>query len=83
MIDTDMSAAAHAVISAAADLPALENRLEALEARVKQVESYLGHIHPVVLDTSFKEYPKAVGAEVAYSVAEEAELLRSQKKTAA
>jgi len=67
---------AQAVIDTAKELPA---RFAALEARVKQLESFLGHIHPHEADTGFKEYPKQVGDFVAWSKEEETKLLAEAK----
>ena len=75
----DVSAAAQAVMEAAKDFPELEARVASLEARMKQVESFLGHIHPAEPAQAFQEYPKAVGSEVAYNAAEEAKLRAAQR----
>lgn len=55
--------------------PSLEEKHAALEARVKQLESFLGHIHPGVPVQGFLEYPKQVGSEVAWSKEDEERLL--------
>ena len=70
---------AQAVIDAAKGASEHGKRLDSLEARVKQLESFLGHIHPREADVSFKEYPKQVGDEVAFSKAEEDALLAKAK----
>ncbi len=56
----------------------MEKRLASLEARVKQLESFLGHTHAGEAEEGgFQEYPKAVGDKVAHSAEEEAELRAS------
>ncbi len=55
--------------------PSLEEKHTALEARVKQLESFLGHIHPAASAPGFLEYPKQVGTEVAWSKEDEERLL--------
>ncbi len=59
-------------------VPSLEEKHTALEARVKQLESFLGHIHPETSASGFLEYPKQVGSEVAWSKEDE-ERLRAQQ----
>jgi hypothetical protein len=82
MANGDNASSAQAILQAAKDLPALETRLEELEARVKQLESFLGHIHVAAeaAEASFQEFPKAVGDLVAYSAEEEKALLAAQAK---
>ena len=57
------------------------SRLDSLEARMKQVESFLGHIHVAEAqgERPLQEYPKQVGSEVVYSAAEEAKLKGASK----
>ena len=70
---------AQAVIDAAKGASEHGKRLDSLEARVKQLESFLGHIHPETGEKGFQEYPKAVGDFVAWSKEEEAKLLAEVK----
>jgi hypothetical protein len=80
MMADNNGTAAQAILQAAKDFPAVEARLEALEARVKQLESFLGHIHiPASVEAIFQEFPKAVGDLVAYSAEEERALLAAAK----
>ena len=53
-----------------------EEKLASLEARIKQLESFLGHQHPVELreTPAFQEYPKQIGELTVYSAEEEAKL---------
>lgn len=72
----DVAEAAKAVMAAAKDIPDMEARLAALEARVKALESWAGHIHLVEVsgEKPFQKYPMAIGNEVVHSEAEEAKL---------
>lgn len=71
----DVAEAAKAVMAAAKDIPDMEARLAALEARVKALESWAGHIHVAEAgEKPFQKYPMAIGNEVAHNEAEEAKL---------
>jgi hypothetical protein len=83
MANGDNTSSAQAILQAAKDLPAVEARLEQLEARVRRVESFLGHTHVgEEVPAGFQEFPKAVGDLVAYSAEEEKALLAAQSAPA-
>ena len=50
-----------------------EEKFAMLEARVKQLESFLGHSHPedAAAAAAFREYPKQIGEHVVHSAEEE------------
>lgn len=81
----DIAGDAKALIEAAKSLPELTAEVAALNARMKQVESFLGHIHAAAeaVEKPFQEFPKQVGEFIAHSAAEEQKLLAAMQKGAA